>query len=513
MKKLLSNKMWWALDLLMCSIWLVLLWHEHRWAVLMVLLPMMRILTSFLIHRKSKLAVAPLSVFTFFLLVQTLGGGYEYLSCFWDPFTCIVRTSYLLFGGEVHVVDAALAALRESGMWGIVNIVGGLWAVILPASLLIYRWRKGLLQALPFSKKRLAGLLTYMIVGIVVGLAVVPTGTNFTVMSVGVIALLGLILFYKGELKDLLSRNEILYLSVLALVACCYESGVDMSRNGSIVLCASILATYALGSRYFGYKKTLADMLLLILGVLLFWTSPTTVGMLRIVLLIASLNCVAIVGVRFALSVGRVWMVGMLFALMAIVMPLLSMGFNPYTAIDYKVMLGGYTHHGGIALVYKDGERGFRDRYGMICPTDEVVNFIDPLNFYLKISKKNEKTFSIYSLKDRRYLSDEKYDNADFFGHYKQFLKASQDSLFRIYDTRDGRLMSEAWFDEIREDSVESSPYSYRLKAGETEMGIVKKGYWDESLKEYVYSDIVDIDSMQMLNDMPQDTATSNDID
>jgi hypothetical protein len=32
-------------------------------------------------------------------------------------------------------------------------------------------------------------------------------------------------------------------------------------------------------------------------------------------------------------------------------------------------------------------------------------------------------------------------------------------------------------------------------------------------LKEYVYSDIVDIDSMQMLNDMPQNTATSNDID
>ena len=73
--------------------------------------------------------------------------------------------------------------------------------------------------------------------------------------------------------------------------------------------------------------------------------------------------------------------------------------------------------------------------------------------------------------------------------------------------------MSEAWFDEIREDSVESSPYSYRLKAGETEMGIVKNGYWDESLKEYVYSYIVDIDSMQTLNDMPQDTATSNDID
>lgn len=500
MKRFISNKMWWALDLLMCGIWLVLLWHEHRWAAWMALLPMMRIWTSFLIHRKSKLAVAPLCVITFFMLVQTLGLGYEYLRCFWDPFTCVIRTGYVFFGGDVHVVDAALTALRESAMWGVVNIVGGLWAVILPASLLIYRWRKGQLQALPFSKKRLAGLLAYMMVGIVVGLAVIPTGTNFTVMSIGVLALLGLILFYKGELKDLLSRSEILYLGVLALLACCYECGVDMSRNGSIVLCASTLATYALGSWYFGYKKTPADMLLLILGVLLFWTSPTTVGMLRIVLLIASLTCVAAVGVRFALSVGRVWMVGMLFALMAIVMPLLSMGFNPYTAIDYKVRLGGYPYHGGISLVYKDGERGFRDRYGMICPTGDVVDFIKTGSPLVKICKHGEEDFQIYDIKSHRFLSDKKYDNAEYFGKYSSYLKVCQDSVFQIYDTREHRLLSDEWFGDIQKDTVADSPYAYRLKAGEREKAIMKEGYWDESSATYHYGNIVDIDSTKIQN-------------
>ena len=130
----------------------------------MIVIPFMRIWVSFLLHRKSKLAIAPLCVITFFLLVQIFGLGYEYFQWFWDPVTDMMRTVYLLFGGDVHIVDSALETIHETTLWDGVNVLGCLWVLLAPACLLCYRWWKGELQILPFSKKRMAGLIGYMIV-------------------------------------------------------------------------------------------------------------------------------------------------------------------------------------------------------------------------------------------------------------------------------------------------------------------------------------------------------------
>ncbi len=460
MKKFLSSKIWWAVDLVICGVWLALLWHEHRWTAWLILLPLMRIWTSFLLHRKSKLAIAPLCVITFFLLVQIFGLGYEYFQWFWDPVTDMMRTVYLLFGGDVHIVDSVLETIHETTLWDGVNVLGCLWVLLAPACLLCYRWWKGELQILPFKIKRMAGLIGYMIVTVIAILIAGHAGTYFVVMTLGICTLIGLMLFYKGELKDLLSRTEILYLSVLALMGVCYSCGVNLNKSGSIVLYASTLGTYALFCWRFGYKKNLLDMLLLSLGATLFWISPSVVGMLRIVLHFISVACVATVCVRFVLEHRKMWVGGMMFTLMGFIMPLLSMGYNPYTAIDYRVRPSYYHYFGGVSFVTDGNQTGLRDRYGMVSPVG---------------------------------------DRIDFISAYKPYVKVYKEDFFQIYDIDMHRLLSEEWFFDIKQE--EDSRYFYRLQSSNGEKRLLMP-HWDAGILEMVDAKIVDVDSTLINQEM-----------
>jgi hypothetical protein len=260
-------------------------------------------------------------------------------------------------------------------------------------------------------------------------------------------------LFYKGEFKDLLSRTEILYLSVLALMGVCYSCGVNLNKSGSIVLYASTLGTYALFCWRFGHKKNLLDMLLLSLGATLFWISPGVVGMLRIVLLFISVACVATVCVRFVLEHRKMWVGGMMFSVMGFVMPLLSMGYNPYTAIDYRVRPSYYHYFGGVSFVTDGNQTGLRDRYGMISPVGDRIEFISA---------------------------------------YKPYVKVFKDDVFQVFDIENHRLLSEEWFDAIEQE--EDSRYFYRLQSSNGEKRLLMP-HWDADILETVDAKIVDVDS------------------
>lgn len=460
MKKFLSSKILWAVDLLICGAWLALLWHEHRWTAWLILLPLMRIWTSFLLHRKSKLAIAPLCVITFFLLVQIFGLGYETFQWIWDPVTDATRTVCLLFGGDVHIVDRTLETMRETTLWYVVNVLGCIWVLLAPICLLLYQWLKGELQTLPFSKKCMAGLINYMIVTVIAILVAGHAGTYFVVMTLGICTLIGLMLFYKGELKDLLSRTEILYLSVLALMGVCYSCGVNLNKSGSIVLYASTLGTYALFCWRFGYKKNLLDMLLLSIGATLFWISPGVVGMLRITLLYISVACVATICVRFVLAHSKIWVGGMMFTLMGFIMPLLCMGYNPYTAIDYKVIPSYFHYFGGVSFVTDGNQTGLRDRYGMVSPVGDRIEFISA---------------------------------------YKPYVKVFKEDFFQIYDIDMHRLLSDECFFDIEQE--EDSRYFYRLQSSNGEKRLLMP-HWDAGILKMVDAKIVDVDSTLINQEM-----------
>ena len=299
-----------------------------------------------------------------------------------------------------------------------------------------------------------------MILTVIAILAAGQVDTYFVVMTLGICTLIGLMLFYKGELKDLLSRTEILYLSVLALMGVCYSCGVNLNKSGSIVLYASTLGTYALFCWRYGHKKNLLDMLLLSLGATLFGISPSVVGMLRIVLLFISVACVATVCVRFVLEHRKMWVGGMMFSVMGFIMPLLSMGYNPYTAIDYKVRPSYYHYFGGVSFVTDGNQTGLRDRYGMISPVGDHIQFIET---------------------------------------HKPYVKVYKEDFFQIYDIDMHRLLSEEWFFDIEQE--EDSRYFYRLQSSNGEKRLLMP-HWDAGILKMLDAKIVNVDSTLINQEM-----------
>ncbi|MBO5698887.1 MAG: hypothetical protein J6R79_02645 [Bacteroidaceae bacterium] len=454
MKQLFSSKKWWALDLLICSVWLWVTWHGNWWISLLILFPFFRIWTSLLLHRRSKLAVVPLSVITFYFSVFIFSLQDEFHKLFWDGFRSLAEATNAIFGGNVVEFRACLVEMGNSALRGVIDVVGSLWLWIVPIGLLAYRWYRGELQPLPISKKRAVGLLGYMVAVIIFILLANQIGSYFTIVTTCTCAILGIMWFYTGELKHLLTRSEIVYLSVVGMLGACYFCGVDLHKVGALILYIATLGCYALLSWYWGYQKKLSDMFVLSLSVLCFWFAPTTMGMLRIVLLMLSLAGVAAVCVRFALTLNKKLVGVAMFVLLGVVMPVLSMGYNPYAAVDYKVAYRHRNHSGGVLVVTNGEHRGLRDRYGIIMP---VV-----------------------------------YDKFTTINRWGPFVQAYNEDCFQIYDIESQRLVSEEWFFTIKKE--EDSRYFFRLTSEKGNKRLLLP-HWDAGIMEMVDVQIVDVDS------------------
>ena len=465
MKQLFSSKMWWALDLLICSVWLLVTWHENWWISLLVFFPFFRIWTSLLLHRRSKLAVAPLSVIVFFFTVFIFSLQDEFHKLFWDGFRNLAEATNAVFGGNVEEFRACMDGLNESTLRCIVDVTGSLWLWILPIGLLAYRWYRGELQPLPISKKRTVGLLGYMVVVTISILIANHIGKYFAIITSCTCAILGIMWFYKGKLKHLLTRSEIVYLSVVGMLGACYFCGVDLHKVGTLVLYIATLGSYALLSWYWGYQKKLSDMLILSLSVLCFWISPATMGMLRIVLLMLSLVGVATVCVRIALALNKKLIGLVIFTLLGVVTPILSMGYNPYAAVDYKVVFRHVNHRGGVLMVTDGEHRGLRDRYGIIMP---VV-----------------------------------YDNFKTINGWGPFVQAYNEDSFQIYDIEAQRLVSEERFLSIEPE--EESRHFFRLTSEKGEKRLLLP-HWDAGKLEMMDVQIVDVDSTAVQTEVQADT-------
>ncbi len=453
MKQFYLSKLWWAFDLMICSMWLLVTWHENWWMSYLVFLPFFRIWTSFLLHRKSKIAVAPLSVITFFFSINAFALPEDFHKLFWDGFKVLVDATNAVFGGNVEEFKTSLVEL-DSTLGCIINVIGSLWLLIIPIGLLAYRWYSGELQSLTISKKRAVGLLGYMVVVTISIMLANHVGRYFSIITTCTCAILGIMWFYKGKLKHLLTRSEIVYLSVVGMLGSCYFCGVDLHRVGTLVLYVASLGSYALLSWYWGYQKKLSDMLLLSLSVLCFWIAPATIGMLRIVLLMLSLAGVATVCVRITLATNKKLVGAVMFVLLGVMMPVLSMGYNPYAATDYRVVYRHLNHSGGVLIVTDDEHRGMRDRYGIIMP---VV-----------------------------------YDKFKTINERGPFVQAYDEDSFQIYDIESQRLVSEEWFFDIKKE--EDSRHFFRLSSEKGEKRLLLP-HWDAEKLEMMDVQIVDADS------------------
>lgn len=126
-----------------------------------------------------------------------------------------------------------------------------------------------------------------------------------------------------------------------------------------------------------------------------------------------------------------------LYIMIAVIMPILCMGYNPYTALDAK-RASFFSEYAwakdGVLLVQGENGYGLRDRYKMILPAE--------------------------------------YDRIEVLTPSKPYCKVCKNKMWQIYDIERHELVSEEWFTEIT--PCEELIYRLRWKNGEKYLYIPK---------------------------------------
>lgn len=292
------------------------------------------------------------------------------------------------------------------------------WFITLPLFVHIYRRCKRQTKASSLTKKQVTVLSIYTVAVIVLSviLSALSPYNTITLATLSLLLLFTPLTIGRTELSQILSKEEKFLFSTFALLLIAGFVGLEMSVLISAVAVALIpIALFALANRYSGTEVRYGDIILLFAASTLFWWAQYTTNMVRITLLLSSLALMAIVIVRFAYATKRFWASTALYILTAIVAPMLSLGYNPYTTLE-ATRVSLFTEYQyakrGILLVKSKSGIGLRDRYSAILPTD-------------------------------------KYDHIEIICPEYPYCKAYKDSRWQIYDIARHRVVSHEWFNQI----------------------------------------------------------------
>jgi hypothetical protein len=205
-----------------------------------------------------------------------------------------------------------------------------------------------------------------------------------------------------------------------------YVCGFGMELKSAITVCTLPAAFFALVNWYVRREIAYKDMLLIVGASVVFWCAQYTTDMVRILLLLASLAIMAVPVIRFAIDTKKNWTSAGLYVIIALIMPVFCLGYNPYSVLEagrtrsFKTDLGSTR---GLLYVQSDDNVGLRDRYGVILPV--------------------------------------KYERVELLTPSKPYCKVMKDGKWQIYDIERHELVSEEWFEDI----IPCDEYVYRLKS------------------------------------------------
>ena len=131
-------------DLIICSVWLLLVAHEEisGWMInpFILLFPAVRIWISFLMKRQSKLMIVPIVVLALLTSCMFLDRSPRYL-LFVGPWETLLTSIGALFGMN-SVRSVEFHELLGEVCKNIISIVGYIWLVIYPLATYIYNRAK-----------------------------------------------------------------------------------------------------------------------------------------------------------------------------------------------------------------------------------------------------------------------------------------------------------------------------------------------------------------------------------
>lgn len=391
-----------------------------------LLFPAVRIWISFLMKRQSKLMIVPIVVLALLTSCMFLDRSPRYL-LFVGPWETFMTSIGALFGMN-SVRSVEFHELLGEVCKNIISIVGYIWLVIYPLAAYIYKRAKKQLVPGSMGTWKSVGLCVY-IFGCTIVSSIVLSVSDKTTIGMAVLAFMLMLIptiFYRNNIKEMFTRGEVVYLLTLAMFTVGYVCGIGLELKSAITVCTLPAAFFALMNWYVRRETAYKDILLIVGASVVFWCAQYTTNMVRISMLLLSLALMAVAVIRFAIDTKKNWTSAGLYVMIALVMPIFCLGYNPYSVLEASRAWHFDKYYGspdGILCVRAGDTGGLRDRYGVILPLE--------------------------------------YDRIELLTPSKPYCKVRKDGKWQIYDIERQELVSDEWFEDV----IPCDEYVYRLKS------------------------------------------------
>ena len=449
MKNTRLSKFTHTADLFICSVWLLLVTHEYvrGWMnSIYLLLPALRIWIGFLMKRQSKQMIVPMLLYVLSVTPMFFERAYGYL-LFIGPWETLLTSTCALFCMD-SVYSVEFHELLSSVCKNVLGIVGFAWLVIYP--LLFYICKRVKRQLVPGSMSvwRYIGLCAYIFGCAVVFSIVVRSKITLGLAVLAFMLMLIPVIFSRSNLKGMFTRGEVAYLLTLAMFLVGYICGIGLELKSVITVCTLPVAFYVLANWYIHRETSYKDILLVVGASQVFWCAQYTTNMVRISLLLLSLALMAVAVIRFAVETKKNWASAGLYVMIALVMPVFCLGYNPYSVLEAGRAWHFDEYRGsknGILCVRAGDTVGLRDRYGVILPTDRYcrIELLTPSKPYCKVEGSG--MWQIYDIERQELVSDEWFEDVIPCDEYVYRLKTHYGDKYlslRWYYNPDGEQMA-----------------------------------------------------------------------
>lgn len=399
-------------DLFICCIWLIFIMHNSIgtvwcrpavWAA-----PLLRIWLSFLTYRRSRMALAPIIMLSLLTLGSLLGRAMSGFALFVQPLLLMLQVVPQLFGESVITADNMQEVWSAmSGNTALIGIGVSVWLILLPLGIYICRsFRKETVPS-SFSVRKRVGLYAFLVGTFLLETFVV---TDFRYVHIAILLFIPIV-FNGGKLEGLITQGEKVFLIFLLLLEVACICALDYSLASVIMVMVFPAAFYTMGCRIAGKDIVYCDVLMIISASVLFIWGQYEINMYRLVLLLLSLALTTIVMMRFAISTRKYWTAAAVYVMVAVILPILSIGYNPYSVLEAGRVMHyddyEYSPNGLMLVKGKEGY-GIRDRYGLILPAEyDWIEHLISSKPYCKVEKDGH--WLIYDIVRQELLSEEQF--------------------------------------------------------------------------------------------------------
>lgn len=434
-KKTTYQKLQLGIDLTLCSLCLLLTLHDYTFSAAMCFLWILRIWTSMLMYRRSTMAVYSIGLSAIVGLL-----AFSFSSCITVIALDAAKVVISFFDSDGRMLVYGIwEDARECGYIRTVHHIVGcltyLWLVVCPLIQYICLYAKQRLVQSSWSR-RSSLLLCLYIVGVMC-LILISGYRSFVHLFIAAWGVYALpYLFKEIDFRRLFTRGEASYIMLLLVLVACYISGSRISRQAVVAVVALPAVCYAIFNYACSRRPVYREIALVVLGSMTFWLAQYTTNMFRVLLLILSLGLMGIAVGMFVNATQRKWKGLALFLLAAFVVPISSIGYNPYSVMDASRMgddfVGYHLGYKGLLRVRGRDGLGLRDRYGIVIPAQYgAITFLDEMKPYAKVSdNKQWKGWDLYDVERKELITDEAYDNIHLYG--KNVIRLQKDS-YNLY--------------------------------------------------------------------------------